>query len=42
MQGAITFVIFGQHLQQVVLAEERTVRILDYLDPPTQTQEQRR
>jgi hypothetical protein len=34
MQGAITFVIFCAHLQQVVLTEERTVRIVDYLDPP--------
>lgn len=34
MQGAITFVIFGAHLQQVVLTEERSVRIVDYLDPP--------
>jgi RES domain-containing protein len=34
MEGAITFVIFRQHLQQVVLTEERTVRIIDYLDPP--------
>jgi RES domain-containing protein len=42
MQGAITFVVFGRHLQQVVLTEERTVRILDYLDPPARTQEQRR
>jgi hypothetical protein len=34
MEGAITFVIFRQHLQQVVLTEEHTVRIIDYLDPP--------
>lgn len=33
-EGAITFVIFHQHLEQVVLAEEHTVRIVDYLDPP--------
>ncbi len=33
-EGAITFVIFHQHLQQVVLTEEYTVRIVDYLDPP--------
>jgi hypothetical protein len=33
-EGEITFVIFHQHLQQVVLAEEHTVRIVDYLDPP--------
>jgi hypothetical protein len=30
-EGAITFVIFHQHLQQVVLTEEHTVRIIDYL-----------
>jgi RES domain-containing protein len=34
VRGAITFVIFGRHLEQVVLREERTVRIIDYLDPP--------
>jgi RES domain len=32
-EDAITFVIFHQHLQQVVLTEEHTVRIIDYLDP---------
>jgi hypothetical protein len=36
LQGAITFVIFGAHLQQVVLTEERTVRIVDYVDAPPQ------
>jgi RES domain-containing protein len=34
LRGAITFVIFGRHLEQVVLREEHTVRIVDYLDPP--------
>jgi hypothetical protein len=34
LRGAITFVIFGRHLEQVVLRDERTVRIIDYLDPP--------
>lgn len=34
LEGAITFVIFGQHLQQVVLTDERTVRIVDYLNQP--------
>jgi hypothetical protein len=33
-EGAITFVIFHQYLEQVVLTEERTVRIIDYLDLP--------
>jgi len=33
-EGAITFVIFHQHLQQVVLTKEHTVRIVDYLDAP--------
>ena len=39
LEGAITFVIFGQHLQQVSLTEERTVRIVDYLNQPAGNKE---
>ena len=39
LKGAITFVIFGQHLQQVSLTEERTVRIVDYLNQPAGNKE---
>jgi hypothetical protein len=34
VEGAITFVIFADYLERVVLTEEQTVRIVDYIDAP--------